>query len=164
LTGLAWECSRYSTRFQAAHTTSSSRSRHSKASWYKYGAVGHRLSTSRGLINYDLSRPQYTTACSKFPINSSLKALTQLQSTWRKEACEFVPYRWIQRLKYSRVVLDPRLGFTVFKGFAVTFVFGIRELLNRWGKMQLKHSPELERKVQEINSLSQKIGTNFTFQ
>ncbi len=61
-------------------------------------------------------------------------------------------------------MLDPRLGFTVFKGFAVTFVFAVRELIDRWGKMRLPYSPELDRKVAEINSLSPKIGTNFIFQ
>ncbi len=67
-------------------------------------------------------------------------------------------------LNYPRVVLDPRLGFTVFKGFAVTFVFAVQELVNKWGKMQLPYSPELDRKVAEISDISPKIGTNFTFQ
>lgn len=61
-------------------------------------------------------------------------------------------------------MLDPGLAFTVFKGFAVTFVFGIRKLIDRWDKMRLPYSPELEKKVAELNSWSTKIGTNFTFQ
>ncbi len=67
-------------------------------------------------------------------------------------------------LNYLRVVLDPRLEFIVFKGFAVTFVFAVQELVNKWGKMQLSYSSELNRKVAEISNISPKIGTNFTFQ
>ncbi len=60
-------------------------------------------------------------------------------------------------------MLDVRLGFTITKGFAITFVFAVRELVNGWDKMRLPHSAELERSVADLNNWSKKIGTNFTF-
>lgn len=60
-------------------------------------------------------------------------------------------------------MLDVRLGFTITKGFAITFVFAVRELVNGWDKMRLPHSHELEKLVADISSGSKKIGTNFTF-
>jgi len=60
-------------------------------------------------------------------------------------------------------VLDVRLGFTITKGFAITFVFAVRELVNGWDKMRLPYSPELEKSVADISNGSKKVGTNFTF-
>ncbi|KAI9749076.1 MAG: hypothetical protein M4579_007011 [Chaenotheca gracillima] len=62
------------------------------------------------------------------------------------------------------VVLDLRLAFTAFRGYAVLFVFAVQELIDHWGKIRLPHSPELENKVAEIDGISEKIGTNFTFE
>ena len=67
-----------------------------------------------------------------------------------------------KRLSFSRVILDPHLKFIVFKRFAVTFVFRVWKLINRWAKLWLPHSLKLERKVAEMVN-SQKIGMNFTF-
>jgi hypothetical protein len=60
-------------------------------------------------------------------------------------------------------MLDVRLGFTITKGFAITFVFAVQELVDGWDKMRLPHSPELEKLVANISSSSTRIGTNFTF-
>ena len=62
---------------------------------------------------------------------------------------------------YCRTALDVRLGFTITKGFAITFVFGVRKLVDGWDKMRLSYSPELEKLVGDISS--KKIGTNFIF-
>ncbi len=62
---------------------------------------------------------------------------------------------------YSRTVLDVRLGFTITKGFAITFVFAVRELVDGWDKMRLPYSAEMEKLVTDISS--KKIGTNFKF-
>lgn len=61
-------------------------------------------------------------------------------------------------------MLDIHLGFTITKGFAITFIFGVRELVNGWDKMRLPYSPELEELVADISAKSRKIGTNFEFE
>ena len=75
----------------------------------------------------------------------------------------FIRSYWHLLADYCRTILDVRLGFTVTKGFAITFVFAVQELVDGWDKMQLPHSPELEKLVADINSKSKKIGTNFKF-
>ena len=66
-------------------------------------------------------------------------------------------------LMLFRALLDVRLGFTITKGFAITFVFGVRELVDGWDKMQLPYSPELDKLIGEIDTWSKNIGTDFTF-
>lgn len=60
-------------------------------------------------------------------------------------------------------MLDVRLGFTITKGFAITFVFAVQKLIKGWDKMRLPHSLEMEKMVADISNFSKKIGTNFTF-
>jgi len=49
-------------------------------------------------------------------------------------------------------VLDDRLEFTITKGFVITFVFAVRELVNGWDKMRLPHSAELEKSVADLDN------------
>lgn len=57
--------------------------------------------------------------------------------------------------------MDARCAFTITRGCAITFVFAVRELINQWAKIRLLYSPELERRVAEIDSISSKVKTNF---
>jgi hypothetical protein len=70
LTVPAWECSPSFILSRAARTTSSSISRNCKVLWSRYGAVGHRRSTTRSRIIYLYDRPEHTTACLRFLMSS----------------------------------------------------------------------------------------------
>ncbi|KZL67538.1 hypothetical protein CT0861_00342 [Colletotrichum tofieldiae] len=60
------------------------------------------------------------------------------------------------------VVLDARLAFEIKIGYAITFIFATDEVVAAWPKISLPNSPEVVRKV--VNMESQKIKVNFAVQ
>jgi len=61
----------------------------------------------------------------------------------------------------SRSIMDACCAFTITCGCAIMFAFSVEKYINQWVKIRLLYSPELERKVAEVDSFSSKIGTNF---
>lgn len=59
--------------------------------------------------------------------------------------------------------MDARLGFEIKTGYAITFMFGTEDVVASWPKIVLPNSAPLVKKIELMETRSEKIGLNITF-
>lgn len=70
--------------------------------------------------------------------------------------CSDIPYR---------AICDSRTRFEIKKGYAIIFEFATPDIVVRWQKMKLPSSPELIKKVGDMEKdlVNRKVKMNFVF-
>jgi len=61
------------------------------------------------------------------------------------------------------VIMDARLGFEIKAGYAITFMFGTEDVVASWPKIVLPNSAALVKKIETMESRSERIGLNIAF-